>query len=102
MGRRGHHSVYVVELSKEVLREAKFVRCNPGYVHGKPCVYVGMSDLDPDIRFDKHDKTLISSNYCATCTKCVLNAKAWCAPPDIEKCTLSKLVRKLLDSLYAQ
>jgi hypothetical protein len=77
MGRRGHHSVYVVELSKEVLREAKFVRCNPGYVHGKPCVYVGMRGLDPDIRFDKHDKTLISSNNCATCTKCVLNAKAW-------------------------
>ena len=41
MGKRGHHSVYVVELSKDVPREAKFVRCNPGYIKGKPCVYVG-------------------------------------------------------------
>jgi hypothetical protein len=63
MGRRGHHSVYVVELSKEVLREAKFVRCNPGYVDGKPCVYVGMSGLDPDIRFDKHMAGIQSNAY---------------------------------------
>jgi len=24
------------------------------YVPGKPCVYVGMTGLDPDLRFDKH------------------------------------------------
>jgi hypothetical protein len=54
MRNRGHHSVYVVELSKEVLKEAKFLKSNPGYMPGKPCVYVGMTGLDPDIRFDKH------------------------------------------------
>ena len=48
---RPHHNVYVVELSSEVLREAKFRRCNPDYVDGKPCVYVGMTGLDPDLRF---------------------------------------------------
>lgn len=53
MGKRSHHNAYVVELSKDVLREAKFIRCNPGYVDGRPCVYVGMSGLDPDVRFDK-------------------------------------------------
>ena len=63
MGRRGHHSVYVVELSKDVLREGKFVRCNPGYVDGKPCVYVGMSGLDPDIRFDKHKAGIQSNTF---------------------------------------
>jgi hypothetical protein len=54
MGNRGHHHVYVIELSKQVLSEARFMRGNPGYVTGKPCVYVGMTGLDPDIRFDKH------------------------------------------------
>src|SRR5882757_3455234 len=57
----GHHHVYVIELSKDVLFEAKFIRCNPGYIHGNPCVYVGMTGLDPDIRFDKH-KAGIQSN----------------------------------------
>ena len=26
-----HHNVYVVELSRDVLREPRFKRCNPGY-----------------------------------------------------------------------
>jgi hypothetical protein len=54
MGKRGHHNVYVIELSKDVLREVKFLKANPCYLQGKPCVYVGMTGLDPDIRFDKH------------------------------------------------
>ena len=49
---RAKHHVYVVELSKDVLYEAKFIKSNPGYVTGKPCVYVGMTGLDPDLRFD--------------------------------------------------
>ena len=49
-----HHNVYVVELSMAVLSERKFRRCNPNYIEGKPCVYVGMTGLDPDVRFDKH------------------------------------------------
>ncbi len=44
---RPHHHVYVVELSKDVLRVAKFRKCNPGYVNGKPCVYVGMTGFNP-------------------------------------------------------
>ena len=51
---RLHHHVYVVELSRDVLFEPKFRKCNPNYVDGKPCVYVGMTGLDPDVRFDKH------------------------------------------------
>ena len=64
MGKRGHHNVYVIELSKDVLNEVKFVRGNPDYVEGKTCVYVGMTGLDPDIRFDKH-KAGIQSNIFA-------------------------------------
>jgi hypothetical protein len=42
MARRKHHHVYVIELSRDVLLEPRFRRCNPGYVEGKPCVCVGI------------------------------------------------------------
>ena len=61
MPRRIYHNVYVIELSKDVLYEAKFKKCNPDYITGKTCVYVGMTGLDPDVRFDKH-KAGIQSN----------------------------------------
>lgn len=61
MGRRKHYRVYVIELSRDVLDEPRFRKANPGYVAGKPCVYVGMTGIDPDLRFDKH-KTGIQSN----------------------------------------
>lgn len=60
---RHHHNVYVVELSKDVLGEPKFRKCNPGYAPGKPCVYVGMSGLEPDERFDKHKAGIKSNRY---------------------------------------
>ncbi len=63
MARRNHYSVYVIELSKEVLGEVRFIRCNPDYRDGKPCVYVGMTGLDPDLRFDKHKAGIQSNRY---------------------------------------
>ncbi len=63
MSRRNHYNVYVIELSKDVLYEGKFKRCNPGYQPGKPCVYVGMTGLDPDLRFDKHKAGIQSNRY---------------------------------------
>lgn len=63
MGRRYHHNVYVIELSNEVLFEARFMRANPAYVSGKPCVYVGMTALSPDLRFDKHKAGIQSNKY---------------------------------------
>lgn len=63
MSRREHYNVYVIELSKDVLYEGKFKRCNPGYRPGKPCVYVGMTGLDPDLRFDKHKAGIQSNRY---------------------------------------
>ena len=63
MARRKHYHVYVVELSSDVLRNARFLRANPGYVTGKPCVYVGMTGLDPDVRFDKHKAGIQSNRY---------------------------------------
>jgi len=53
--KRSHrYSVYVVELSDRVWNVASFRRANPGYQLGKPFVYVGMTGLDPDLRFDRH------------------------------------------------
>ncbi|MFT3735199.1 MAG: hypothetical protein QM776_09260 [Rhodocyclaceae bacterium] len=54
---RPHHHVYVVELSRRVLDEPRFMKSNPHYsshLDTKPCVYVGMTGLQPDERFDKH------------------------------------------------
>ena len=60
---RPHYSVYVIELSKDVLAEPRFRKANRGYVEGKPCVYVGMTGLDPDVRFDKHKAGLQSNRF---------------------------------------
>ena len=60
---RYHHSVYVALLSKDVLYERKFVKCNPNYDPDKPCVYVGMTGQSPDVRFDKHKAGLKSNRY---------------------------------------
>lgn len=61
---RGHHyHVYVIELSKDVLYQPRFRKSNPGYVPGKPCVYVGMTGLNPDTRFDKHKAGIQANRY---------------------------------------
>ena len=63
MARRARYHVYVVELAGNVLDERRFMKANPGYVPGKPCVYVGMTGLDPDIRFDKHKAGIQANRY---------------------------------------
>jgi hypothetical protein len=63
MARRAHYHVYVVELAAKVLDESRFVKANPRYKAGKPCVYVGMTGLDPDVRFDKHKAGIQANRY---------------------------------------
>ena len=41
-------------------RNARFLRSNPGYVHGKPRICVG---IDPDVRFDKHRAGIQSNRF---------------------------------------
>ena len=53
----------MIELSPDVLLLRRFRKCNPNYVDGKPCVYVGMTGLDPDVRFDKHMAGIQSNSY---------------------------------------
>jgi hypothetical protein len=62
-GRSAHHCVYVVELSKEVLNEPRFRKANETYRLGFPCVYVGMTGLSPDVRFDKHKAGIQSNKF---------------------------------------
>jgi len=63
MPSRHHHHVYVVELSQDVLYEPRFKKANPDYVHSRPCVYVGMTGLDPDLRFDKHKAGIQANRF---------------------------------------
>lgn len=49
-----HHNVYVILLSDRVLRERSILRLNPKRDPTKPCVYVGMTGLPVDHRFENH------------------------------------------------
>ena len=60
---RERHYVYVIELDRDVLYEPKFKKSNPDYVLGKPCVYVGMTGLDPDTRFDQHKAGIKANKF---------------------------------------
>lgn len=58
-----HYSVYVIELAPEVWNMARFRRANPDHLLGQPLVYVGMTGLDPDVRFDKHKAGIQANRY---------------------------------------
>ena len=58
-----YYHVYVIELDDRVWNSGKFRRCNPEYQMGKPFVYVGMTGLDPDTRFDKHKASIQANKF---------------------------------------
>lgn len=49
-----HHHVYVVLLDPRVAGHPSVRRLNPRRDPAKPCVYVGMTGLDPTERFHNH------------------------------------------------
>ncbi|MGI8435905.1 MAG: hypothetical protein ACR2NX_03240 [Chthoniobacterales bacterium] len=49
-----HHHVYVILLEPAVARHPAVQRANPKRDPAKPCVYVGMSGLPPEHRFENH------------------------------------------------
>ena len=51
-----HHSVYVILLDPSVLRHPSILRLNPNRNPTKPCVYVGMTGLPVEQRFENHKK----------------------------------------------
>lgn len=58
-----HHNVYVIELSADVLLEDRFKKANPGHRPGMKCLYVGMTGLDPEKRFENHLAGYKSNRY---------------------------------------
>ena len=58
-----HYHVYVIELSRAVLYERKFQKANVNYNPDKPCVYVGMTGLSPDRRFEKHKAGIKANRF---------------------------------------
>jgi hypothetical protein len=57
------HHVYVIELDRAVLRHAKFRAANPHHNAKKPPLYVGMTGLDPAIRFERHRYGVKDNSY---------------------------------------
>ncbi len=57
------HSVYVVELDREVLRSRKFYDANPDHNPVLACFYVGQTGLEPDVRFDNHMRGYKGNRY---------------------------------------
>ena len=54
MAKRNYY-VYVIELSKSIWTEStKFRKENPQYNPALECLYVGMTTLTPQKRFEKH------------------------------------------------
>ena len=53
-GSEFHHSVYVVLFSKAALKDLSILRRNPDRDLSKPAVYVGMTGLPVDHRFENH------------------------------------------------
>ena len=62
-GGKHRHYVYVVELARGVLYERKFQKANVNYNPEKPCVYVGMTGLTPEVRFARHKAGVKSNKY---------------------------------------
>ena len=49
-----HHSVYVILLDPKVAEHPSVLRANPRRDPAKPCVYVGMTGLPVEHRFENH------------------------------------------------
>jgi predicted GIY-YIG superfamily endonuclease len=60
---KDHHHVYVVLLDKAVGKLRKVRLLNPERDPKKPCVYVGMTGLTPEERFENHKQGIKASYY---------------------------------------
>ena len=49
-----HHNVYVILLDPAALKHHSILRLNPKRDPAKPCVYVGMTGLPVEHRFENH------------------------------------------------
>jgi hypothetical protein len=63
MSGRYRHHVYVVELDPAVMSERRFAEANPDWDPSRPCVYVGMTGLTPELRFARHKAGAKANRY---------------------------------------
>jgi hypothetical protein len=62
-GARHRHHVYVVLLDDRVMNDRGFARANPNWNATRPCVYVGMTGLTPELRFARHRAGVKANRY---------------------------------------
>ena len=62
---RGHHSLYAIELDPKVWKNRAFRDRNPGGAEGG-CLYVGVTGLKPDARFERHRMGVQSGRFVRT------------------------------------
>jgi predicted GIY-YIG superfamily endonuclease len=59
---RGHHTVYAIELDRAVQKHPDFRDRNPGGAAGG-CLYIGVTGLAPEERFERHRAGTQSSRF---------------------------------------
>lgn len=47
-------TLYVIDLKKTVFLKRAFAKANPGYISGRPCVYVGLTVKTAKERYEEH------------------------------------------------
>ena len=62
---RGHHTVYAIELDRAVWKNRAFRDRNPGGAAGG-CLYVGVTGLSPEVRFERHRAGTQSGRFVRT------------------------------------
>jgi predicted GIY-YIG superfamily endonuclease len=62
---RGRHSVYAIELDPAVLKHRAFRARNPGRADGG-CLYIGVTGLTPEERFERHRTGTQSGRFVRT------------------------------------
>jgi predicted GIY-YIG superfamily endonuclease len=62
---RGHHSVYAIELDTVVSKNRAFRERNPGGA-ASGCLYIGVTGLTPEQRFERHRSGTQSARFVRT------------------------------------
>jgi hypothetical protein len=60
---RHRHHVYVVLLDDRVMNDRSFARANPDWDATRPCLYVGMTGLTPELRLARHKAGVKANRY---------------------------------------
>ncbi len=58
-----HHNVYVILLDDSARQDPALIRLNPKRKPARPCVYVGMTGLPVEHRFENHRNGYKSSRF---------------------------------------